>query len=145
MKLDDLKKAERVDQHRRWLMANGGNVVGIPHAGEVPEGEQPSRWLVLIQNYAQQMTTPDNAIKIEVLAHLNSCIETCISAYLAERQSQIVADLEERLWQPEKAAHRAGIPIMARGKLVNGQWTHWYLATNPQWHTNGDSEYKIKE
>lgn len=100
MNHEDLKRAERADQHRRWLMANGSTVTAIPHAGEAvrgmnavaaPEGEQPSRWLALIQNYAQQMTTPDNAIKIEVLMHLHDCIGTCIEAYLNDSQVRVVA------------------------------------------------------
>lgn len=61
------------------------------NAVAVPEGEQPSRWLALIQNYARQMTTPDNAIKIEVLMHLHDCIGTCIEAYLNDSQVHVVA------------------------------------------------------
>ncbi len=49
------------------------------------------------------------------------------------------------LWEFEKKAFENGILIEFRSRSVCGFWSDWKLATNPLWHQNGDTEYRIAQ
>ncbi len=46
-------------------------------------------------------------------------------------------------WLAEKEAFAQGEAIESRGKSVAGEWQDWRPAPCPQWHTNGDTEYRV--
>lgn len=47
-------------------------------------------------------------------------------------------------WASLKLAFASGSAIESRGRTVNGFWCDWRDAPDPQWHENGDVEYRLK-
>lgn len=66
-------------------------------------------WPVMIQGYVQQMGTTDNAVKIEVLEHLNNQIATCLERWRKDHDDALAS----RTWN---APHTATLSHEEGGK-----------------------------